>query len=143
MPDLLKMQAMVDALEKTIQALGTMSDRLATTMEQMVATLKETQDSIKQMATSVDALADRTSTAIEDMDQKFDRLIDTLVSVSQDSVLLGGNPLSPRTIVNTAKDLTDSLVPDFLKRPGTDSRQATRAAKKPAKPARKITPSGQ
>ena len=137
------MQAMVDALEKTIQTLETMSVRLGNIMEQMSGTLKETQDSIKQMTTSVDTLADRSSTAIENMDQKFDRLIDTLVSVSKDSVLLGGNPLSPRTIVNTAKDLTDSLVPDFLKRPGTDNRPTTRAAQRQAKPAKKITPSGQ
>jgi ABC-type transporter Mla subunit MlaD len=142
MPDLLKMKAMVDALERTIQALETMSDRLEKTMDRMAGTLQETQDTIKQMASSVDSLADRTSTAIENMNQKFDRLIDTLVSVSTESVLLGKNPLSPRSLVNTAKDLTDSLVPDFLKRPGTDSRPAPRKAQKPAKPARKITPSG-
>lgn len=107
MPDLLKMQKLVETLEKTVTTLNQLSDKLATSMEKMTDTLAKTQGTIEHMAQSVDSLSQRTGTAIEDMNGKFDKLISTLVSLTKESPLL-----NPRGMVNSAKD----MVSDFLKR---------------------------
>ena len=107
MPDLLKMDKLVVTLEKTVTTLNNLSEKLATSMDKMTDALTKTQDTIEHMAQSVDSLSQRTSTAIEDMNGKFDKLIATLVNLSKDSPLL-----NPRGMVSSAKD----MVSDFLKR---------------------------
>jgi DNA anti-recombination protein RmuC len=107
MPDLLKMEKLVVMLEKTVNTLNKLSENLATSMDKMTDTLAKTQGTIEHMAQSVDSLSQRTSTAIEDMNGKFDKLITTLVNLSKDSPLL-----NPRGMVSSAKD----MVADFLKR---------------------------
>nr|MDO8085075.1 hypothetical protein [Candidatus Sigynarchaeum springense] len=107
MPDLLKMEKLIETLEKTVTTLNQLSERLATSMERMTETLSKTRDTIEHMGTAIDSLSERTSTAIEDMNGKFDKLIATLVNLSKDSPLL-----NPRSVVSSAKD----IVSDILKR---------------------------
>ncbi|MBN2150805.1 MAG: hypothetical protein JW839_05155 [Candidatus Lokiarchaeota archaeon] len=107
MPDLLKMDRLVETLEKTVETLNRLSERLAASMDNMTETLAKTHDTIEHMGTSIDSLSQRTSTAIEGMNGKFDKLISTLVNLSKDSPLL-----NPRSVVSSAKD----IVSDILKR---------------------------
>ncbi len=107
MPDLLKMDKLVETLEKTVTTLNHLSEKLATSMDTMTDTLTKTQGTIEHMAQSVESLSERTGTAIENMNSKFDKLITTLVNLSKDSPLL-----NPRGMVSSAKD----MVTDLLKR---------------------------
>ena len=108
MPDLLKMEKLVQTLEKTVDTLNQLSERLASSMDKMTETLTATHASIDKMAQSVDTLAAKTGGALDLMNKKFDKLIDTLVKLSSNSPLL-----NPKSVVSqAAKDL--GL--DFLKR---------------------------
>jgi methyl-accepting chemotaxis protein len=92
MPDLLKMDKLIQSLEKSAETLNQLSERLASSMEKMTETLGTTQKSIEVMAQSVNTLADRTGGSLEEMNKKFDKLIETLVKLSNNSPLL--NPRS-------------------------------------------------
>nr|MDO8118350.1 hypothetical protein [Candidatus Sigynarchaeota archaeon] len=101
MPDMLRMKEMVEKLEKTSEILNEMSKKLSTSMEEMVNALKDTQRSIQGMEHAVGDMTDRTATSIEGMSQKFDILVATLVELSKGFK----NPLDPKNIVTTARDL--------------------------------------
>ncbi len=107
MPDLLKMEKLVETLEKTVTTLNQLSEKFATGMDKMTDSLAKTQGTIEHMALAVESLSERTGTAIEGMNGKFDKLIATLVNLSKDSPLL-----NPRSVVSSAKD----IVSDILKR---------------------------
>ncbi|MEX2683545.1 MAG: hypothetical protein Q6373_018355 [Candidatus Sigynarchaeota archaeon] len=107
MPDLLKMEKLVDTLEKTVTTLNQLSENFSAGMEKMVDSLVKTQNTIDHMAKAVESLSERTGAAMENMNGKFDKLISTLVNLSKDSPLL-----NPRSVVSSAKD----IVSDILKR---------------------------
>lgn len=111
MPDILKMEKLVQTLQQTVETLNLLSERLATSMDKMTETLSKTHDIIDEMAQSVNTLATKTGGALELMNKKFDKLIDTLVKLSNNSPLL-----NPKSVVSAGVQAAKDLVPDFLKR---------------------------
>ena len=109
MPDLLKMEKLVQTLEQSTETLNQLSMRLATAMEKMTSALETTQQTIDKMAQSVETLADRTGGSLEQMNSKFDKLIETLVKLSNNSPLL-----NPRSVVSAGVQAAKDLGLDFL-----------------------------
>jgi len=107
MPDLLKMDKLVQTLEKTAATMDSLAEKLAASVDKMTESLAKTQDTIDRMAKSVDNLSQKTGNAMENMNVKFDKLIETLVQLGKDSPLI-----NPKSVMTATRD----MVSDFLKR---------------------------